>query len=75
MTEATFIQYLSVGGAAVALLYVLKQLIDGKLHTHSEVDGLLKDKAALLDVNRRQSDALEQANAVMQRILEVNRAG
>lgn len=49
-------------GAAGALLYVLKLIVDGKLHSSSEVDGLKQDKKDLIESNEDLTQALGAAN-------------
>ena len=60
-------------GAAGALFYIVKLLVDGKLHTNSEVDGLKADKADLLKINAAQADALRQSNEQQLEILQILR--
>lgn len=66
-TVTSIITLLTVGGAAGAFYVILRWLIDGKLHTHSEVEGLQRDKADLLAVNKTQADALERSNSALER--------
>jgi hypothetical protein len=56
------LQIALTGGAAGALLLVLKWIVDGKLHPSSEIDGLRQDKIDLLKINRIQADALKASN-------------
>jgi hypothetical protein len=55
-------QLVTVLGAAGALLLVLKWVVDGKLHSSSEVDGLREDKKALLAINAALSEAIDKSN-------------
>ena len=73
--EGSLLQLLTLGGAAGALLWVLKLLTDKdpKLHTHSEIDGLRKDKASLLAVVKTQGEALQASNEVDREILRLLR--
>jgi hypothetical protein len=63
------VSLLSTLGAAGALLYVLKLIVDGKLHASSEVDGLRKDKADLLRVTEAQGEALRANNEALAQVL------
>lgn len=56
------VQLIMVAGAAGALFYVLRLIVDGKLHSDSEVQGLKQDKVDLLEINKKQNDALDAAN-------------
>jgi len=56
------IQLISLLGAAGALYYVLRLIVDGKLHSDSELQGLKQDKIELLAINRQQNDALDASN-------------
>ena len=64
------LQLIITGGAAGALFYVLKLLVDGKLHTSSEVDGLRDDKSKLFGANGRLAAALEQTNALLRDVID-----
>jgi hypothetical protein len=70
MTESSVLQLFSTVGAAAALLYIVKQFIDGKLHSSSEVDGLRDDKRRLMEMNANQSAALDAANQQMERLID-----
>ena len=61
------------GGAIVVLVWVVTLLTGGKLHTDSEVEGLRKDKADLLVVNKGLSDALAQTNELLR--ISIDRGG
>lgn len=62
---------LGAAGVAVGVvLYVLNLLVNGKIHTQSEMTGKDKQIADLLEANRRLNEALEGANATMQRLIE-----
>jgi hypothetical protein len=63
------IQLLVLTGAAGAFLWVLKQIIDGKLHSSSETDGLRQDKVDLLRINGGLNDGLKASNAQLTEIL------
>lgn len=60
-------------GAAGALFYVLKLIVDGKLHSSSEVDGIRADKKELLAVNARMADAIDKSNDQLTMIIELLR--
>lgn len=62
-------QLVTIGGAAGALFYVLKLLVDGKLHTQSEVDGLAGDKQQLFAAVGRLSSGLERSNKLLEKVL------
>lgn len=66
-----FGQLIITGGAAGALFWVLKQLVDGKLHTHSEIEGLRADKRELFRANGVLTAANAEANKLLQKILEL----
>ena len=68
--DPSLVQALTVGGAAVAFFLVLKWIIDGKLHTHSEVEGLRQDKIDLLQINKDQSAALAASTEAHAKSLE-----
>lgn len=71
MDPQTLPTLITLGGAAGALFYVLKLLVDGKLHTNSEVDGLRLDKQHLFAANARLSSGLEKSNATLEDVLGV----
>lgn len=71
--EASIIQFVTVLGAAGALLWVLNQIIAGKLHSSSEVDGLKQDKADLLDIVQSQGEALRKTNEADKQIIRLLR--
>lgn len=56
------LQMITIGGAAGVAFYVLKWLVDGKLHTSSETDGLRQDKVDLIRINDTQGAALKAQN-------------
>ena len=60
------IQLIATTGAAGVLFYVLKWVVDGKLHNNSEVDGLRQDKKDLLRINASLSEALRSTNAQLE---------
>lgn len=62
---------ISTGGAAGVLFYVVKWIIDGKLHPHSEVEGLRADVADLKKINAAQAEALRQSNEQQNQILKI----
>jgi len=62
------------GGAAGALFYVLRLLIEGKLHTNSEVDGLRADIADLKKINASQAEALKASNEQQNQVLRILRS-
>lgn len=64
---------ITIGGAAGALLLVLKYLTDKppKLHTHSEVEGLQQDKADLLKITKGLTESLRTSNEADQEILRL----
>ena len=69
MTEAMVAQ-LGVASAVVGMaMYILKLLVDGRLHTNSELAARDKQISDLLEVNRRMTEALGLANETMQRII------
>jgi hypothetical protein len=53
------------GGAVIVLVWVVTLLVTGRLHTDSEVDGLRRDKADLLAINDKLSDALANSNELL----------
>jgi hypothetical protein len=59
------------GGAAGAFFLVLKWIVDGKLHSHSEVGGLQQDKKDLLTINSTLSSALDKSNDQLKMIIEL----
>lgn len=63
------IQIITLGGAAGMAYFVLKWLVDGKLHTHSEVEGLRQDKAELWAANKLLAEANAEANKGINEIL------
>lgn len=65
----------ALGSAAGAFFYVLKLLVDGKLHTNSEVAGKDKQIADLLAINVRLAEANEAANATLAAIISAGRTG
>lgn len=65
------IQLITVLGAAGALLYVLKLIVDGKLHTSSEVDGLRADKDRLIGINARLAEAIDRTNVQLATIIKL----
>ena len=67
----TILQLILQLGAAGALIWVLKLIVDGKLHSHSEVEGLRNDKTQLLEVNEVQGEALKAANSQLETVLEI----
>ena len=64
-------QTITILGAAGALLLVLKWIVDGKLHSHSEVDGLKEDKKALLNTVNELSEAIRTSNEQQAKIIEL----
>lgn len=64
-------QTITILGAAGALLLVLKWIVDGKLHSHSEVDGLKEDKKALLQTVEELSEAIRTSNEQQAKIIEL----
>lgn len=66
-----FVQVVLVTGAAGALFYVLKWVVDGKLHSHSEVAGLQADKKELFEANKLKDEAIAEATATLKSILEI----
>lgn len=64
------IQLITLGGAAGVSVWVIKQIVDGKLHTHSEVEGLRADKRELFAANKLLANANAEANKLLQRILD-----
>lgn len=74
MIDGISFTQLGVAGFAVLIaLYVLKLVIDGKLHTHSELTAKDKHIGDLMDANKRLTDAVDGANATMHRLLEIGR--
>lgn len=65
------ISFLTIGGAAVALFWVLRLVVDGKLHSSSEVDGLRSDKAELLRINQEMTEALGSANEQLASLVDI----
>jgi DUF1009 family protein len=64
-------QMIAVLGAAGALLYVLKLIVDGKLHSNSEVEGLRQDKKDLLAINAILTSAIDKSNDQLTMIIEM----
>lgn len=64
---------ITVGGAAGVAILVLKWMVDGKLHTDSEVQGLKADKADLLKINAAFAEALKLSNEQQGHILRILR--
>jgi hypothetical protein len=64
-------QFITVLGAAGALFYVLKLIVDGKLHSNSEIEGLRQDKKDLLAINQSLGAALDRTNAQLSSIVEL----
>lgn len=73
MTPEQIVQSITVGGAAAAFYWVLKLLVDGKLHTDSEVNGLRQDKIDLLRINSALSDTLGNTNTQLAEVLRLLR--
>lgn len=73
-TQAIF-QLVTVAGAAGALFWVLRLVVDGRLHTSSEVDGLREDKSELLKVNGDLQKALTDQNEQLERLVDILRGG
>ena len=69
-TTTSVLQFITVGGAAVAFFWVLRLIVEGKLHSSSEIDGLRQDKQDLLEINSKLSEALDKSNALLQLALE-----
>ena len=67
------IQLLLVGGGAGVAVLVLKWMVDGKLHTSSETDGLRQDKADLLKINETYASALKASNEADREIVQLLR--
>jgi hypothetical protein len=69
------IQLITVLGAAGVAIWIILLLTgkEPKLHTHSEVDGLRQDKAALFEANRGMQQAQEATNTTLADILEILR--
>jgi hypothetical protein len=64
-----------VTGAAGAFFWVLRQIIDGKLHSSSEVDGLRQDKADLLRINAAISKQLADTNSQLREVIALLKEG
>lgn len=62
-------QLILTGGAVAALVWIIRLIVDGKLHSNSEVEGLRKDKADLLAVNERLGEALETSNRLLEQAI------
>lgn len=67
------LQAITLAGAGGVALWVLKQLVDGKLHTHSEVEGLKADKAELWKANAVLQSAVDVGNKTLLEILSLVR--
>lgn len=65
------VQIVTLLGAAGALFYVLRLLVDGKLHTNSEIEGLRQDKKDLLAINAILSSAIDKSNDQLTMIIEM----
>ncbi len=65
------VQLVTVLGAAGALLLVLKWIVDGKLHSNSEVSGLREDKKELLKTNSELAEAVKKSNDLLAKIIEL----
>lgn len=71
--DAQFIQIVTVAGAAGAFFIVLKWVVDGKLHSDSEVVGLRQDKADLLKLNTEQAEAMKRSTALLEKLVDRRR--
>lgn len=73
--EPGLIQAITILGAAGVALWILRLMTEKepKLHTHSEVEGLRADKAALWEANRGLQHAQEATNATLAEILGILR--
>lgn len=69
------LQLILVTGAAGAFFWVLKWIVDGKLHTHSEVQGLRADKAELSATVKTLTEAVTAGNKTMEEILAILTSG
>ena len=70
MIDGVAITQLGVASVVVGMaVWMLKLLIDGKLHTNSELAARDKQISDLLEVNRGMREALSSANETMQRII------
>lgn len=63
-------QLLVTGGAAGALFYVLRLIVEGRLHSDSEINGLREDKKQLLAANARLATGVDHSNTLLQKVLE-----
>lgn len=71
--DAQIIQIVTVAGAAGAFFIVLKWVVDGKLHSDSEVVGLRQDKADLLKLNTEQAEAMKRSTALLEKLVDRRR--
>ena len=60
-----------VGGAAAAFFWVLQWIVNGKLHSRSEVDGLRADKRELFTANKELIEANAEANKGIADVLRI----
>ena len=63
------VQLITLGGAAGMAVYVLNLLSSGKIHTHSEVEGLRADKAELFAANKVLTEAQAAVAPALREIL------
>ena len=71
--DPSIVSVITVTGAAGAFFLVLKWIVDGKLHTESEVSGLRQDKADLLKINTEQAEAMRHSNEVFEQMAKTYR--
>lgn len=67
------VKFLTIGGAAAVALYVLTLIVNGKLHSNSEVEGLRKDKESLTTQNDELAKALAASNETIEALLSILR--
>lgn len=70
MSEATLLQLLSTGGAAVAFFWVIWQFINGKIHTSSAMDAKDEQIQRLEAMNKTVVDQLAQTNKIFERAID-----
>lgn len=71
VTPENAINFIMVGGAAGALFYVLRLLVEGRLHTHSEVEGLRQDKADLFQANTALVGTVRETQVTLGEVLRI----
>lgn len=70
MSEATVLQLISTGGAAVAFFWVVWQFIKGNIHSTSAMKAKDEQIHKLEVMNKTVVDQLAQTNKIFERAIE-----